>query len=152
MNAPLSATLSATIAILLVSVTAMEAGVVSGTAGAAESPSATRASGSLDGKTFVTQSGEKAKPASNRDTIVFRDGRFHSEGCTPYGFGDALYQAAVDGATVRFHAETRSPTHGTMVWDGIVKGNTIEATSVWTRDRWYWKIKKEYWFRGQMKK
>jgi hypothetical protein len=39
-----------------------------------------------------------------------------------------------------------------MVWDGIVKDNAIETTSIWTRERWYWKIKKEYWFRGQMKK
>jgi len=47
---------------------------------------------------------------------------------------------------------SNSPTHGKMVWDGIVKDNAIEATSIWTRERWYWKIKKEYWFRGQMKK
>jgi hypothetical protein len=38
-----------------------------------------------------------------------------------------------------------------MVWDGTVKDNAIEATSVWTRERWYWKIKKEYWYRGQLK-
>jgi len=31
---------------------------------------------------------------------------------------------------------------GTMVWDGIVKDNAIEATSIWTRQCWYWKIKK----------
>jgi hypothetical protein len=53
---------------------------------------------------------------------------------------------------VRFHAETHSPTHGKMVWDGIVKENAIEATSIWTRERWYWKIKREYWFRGHLKK
>ncbi len=45
-----------------------------------------------------------------------------------------------------------APTHGTMVWDGIVKDNAIEATSTWTRERWYWKIKREYWYRGQLKK
>ena len=44
-----------------------------------------------------------------------------------------------------------SPTHGTMVWDGTVKDNAIEATRIWTRERWYWKIKKEYWYRGQLK-
>ena len=105
----------------------------------------------LDGKTFVAQSGEKGKQATNKDTIVFRDGRFLSEGCSPFGFKDAPYQATVDGAAIRFHTETHSPTHGTMVWDGTVKDNAIEATSVWTRERWYWKIKKEYWFRGQLK-
>jgi hypothetical protein len=106
----------------------------------------------LDGKTFVAQSGEKGKKASNKDTFVFRNGRFLSEGCNPWGFGDAPYRATDDGAAIRFHAETRSPTHGTMVWDGIVRGDAIEATNLWTRDRWYWKIKREYWYKGQLKK
>jgi hypothetical protein len=106
----------------------------------------------LDGKTFVTQSGEKGKQASNKDTFVFRDGRFLSEGCSPWNFGDASYRATVDGAAIRFHAETHSPTHGTMIWNGIVKGDAIEATNNWTRERWYWNIKKEYWYRGQLKK
>jgi len=145
MNVPFSPALSATIAIALISVTVMGAGAVPAAAGA--DPSFR----SLDGKTFVAQSGEKGKPASKKDTFVFRDGRFLSEACTPYGFGDAPYQATVDGAAVRFHAETHSPSHGKMVWDGTIKDNAIEATSVWTRDRWYWKIKKEYWFRGQLK-
>jgi hypothetical protein len=152
MNAPLSPTSLAAIAIALISVTSTGADANPGTVGTAAPPSAVPALSSLDGRTFVTQSGEKGKQAIKKDTFVFRDGRFLSEACTPYGFGDAPYQATVDGATVRFHAETLSPTHGKMVWDGIVKDNAIEATSIWTRDRWYWKIKKEYWFRGQMKK
>jgi hypothetical protein len=149
MNSPFSPILLATIAIVLSSVTVMGADAIPG---AAASPTAVPALSSLDGRTFVTQSGEKGKQASKKDTFVFRDGRFLSETCTPYGFGDAPYQATDDGATVRFHAETHSPTHGKMVWDGIVNNNDIEATSIWTRERWYWKIKKEYWFRGQMKK
>ena len=151
MNAPFSPILSATIAIVLSSVTVVGADAIPGAVGAAASPSTVPALSPLDGRTFVTQSGEKGKQASKKDTFVFRDGRFLSEACTPYGFGDAPYQATVGGATVRFHAETHSPTHGKMVWDGIVKNNDIEATSIWTRERWYWKIKKEYWFRGQMK-
>ena len=152
MNAPFSPILSATIAIVLSSVTVTGADAIPGAVGAAASPSAVPALSSLDGRTFVTQSGEKGKPASNKDTIVFRGGRFLSEGCSPYNFKDAPYQTTVDGATVRFHAETHSPTHGKKVWDGIVKDNAIEGTSIWTRERWYWKIKREYWFRGQMKK
>lgn len=138
MRAPLFPTLSAAIAIALIAVTA---------AGVGAGPIAN----ALDGKTFVAQAGEKGKKASNKDTIVFRNGRFLSEGCNPYGFKDAPYQAAVDGGAVRFHAETHSPSHGTMVWDGIVRDDVIEATSIWTRERWYWKIKREYWYRGQLK-
>lgn len=92
------------------------------------------------------------RAASSKNTFVFLNGRFLSEGCGPYGFGDALYQAFVDGGAIRFHAETHSPTHGTMVWNGIVQGDTIEATNTWTRKRWYWNIKKEYWYKGRLQK
>jgi hypothetical protein len=152
MNAPFSPILSATITIVLSFMTVMGADAIPGAVGAAASQSAVPTISLLDGKTFVAQSGEKGKQASNKDTIAFRNGRFLSEGCSPYGFGDAPYQATVDGAAVRFHAETHSPTHGTMIWDGIVKDDAIEATSIWNRERWYWKIKREYWYRGQMKK
>jgi len=152
MIALLPATSLAAIAIALISVTATGADAVRSAIGATASPSAAPTVSLLDGKTFVAQSGEKGKQASNKDTIVFRDGRFLSEGCSPFGFKDAPYQATVDGAAIRFHTETHSPTHGTMVWDGTVKDNAIEATSDWNRERWYWKIKKEYWYRGQLKK
>jgi len=146
MIAPLPATSLAAIAIALISVTAIPSAI-----GATASPSTAPTVGLLDGKMFVAQSGEKGKQASNKDTIVFRDGRFLSEGCNPFGFKDAPYQATVDGGAVRFHAETYSPTHGTMVWDGIVRDDTIQATNTWTRKRWYWNIKKEYWYKGQLK-
>ena len=150
MNAPLSPTLPVAIAIALISVTTMRGAVPSAVAAEA-SPSAVRALNPLDGKSFIAQSGEKDKQESNKDIIVFRNGRFLSEGCSPFGFKDAPYQATVDGATIHFHAETHSPTHGTMIWDGTVKDNAIEATSIWTRERWYWNIKREYWYKGQLK-
>ena len=152
MIALLPTTSLAAIAIALISVTATGADAIPGAMGATASPSTAPTVSLLDGKSFVAQSGEKGKQASNKDTIVFRNGRFLSEGCNPYGFGDAPYQATVDGATVRFHAETYSPTHGNMVWDGIVRGDTIEATNTWTRKRWYWNITREYWYKGQLKK
>src|SRR5512134_605521 len=151
MIAPLPATSLAAIAIALIFVTATGTDALPGAIGATTSPSTASTASLLDGKTFVAQSGEKGKQASNKDTIVFREGRFLSEGCSPFGFKDAPYEFTVDGAAIRFHTETRSPTHGKMVWSGTVKDNTIEATSVWTRERWYWKIKKEYWYRGQLK-
>jgi len=151
MIAPLSTASLVAIAVALISVDARGADAIPGVAVATASPSTAPAVSLLDGKTFVAQSGEKGKQASNKDTIVFRDGRFLSEGCSPFGFKDAPYQATVDGAAIRFHTETHSPTHGTMVWVGTIKENTIEATSVWTRERWYWNIKKEYWYRGQLK-
>lgn len=151
MNASPSPAVSMVIVIALISVTTL-GGAVPRAVAAEATPSAVSALYPLDGKSFLAQSGEKGKPESNTDTIVFRDGRFLSEGCRPFGFKDASYQATVDGATIRFHAETHSPTHGTMIWDGTVKDNAIEATSIWIRERWYWKIKREYWYKGQLKR
>src|SRR4030066_616904 len=139
-------------ALVLFSMTSLPAGPARAAEGAPESRGTARAPNFPDGKTFVAESGKKGKKASNKDTIVFHDGRFLSEGCTPWGFGDAAYKAGIEGAGIRFHAQTVSPTHGTMLWDGLVRGDAIEATSLWTRDRWYWKMKKEYWYRGQLKK
>ena len=139
-------------ALVLFSMASMPAGTALAAEGAPESQGTARSPNPLDGKTFVAESGEKGKKASNKDTIVFRDGRFISEGCTPWGFGDAAYKAGIEGDGIRFHAQTVSPTHGTMLWDGLVRGDAIEATSLWTRDRWYWKMKKEFWYRGQLKK
>ena len=50
----------------------------------------------LDGKTFVTQTGEKGKNADHQDIISFRDGRFISEGCRKYGFEAKSFTATVD--------------------------------------------------------
>lgn len=105
----------------------------------------------LDGKTFVTQTGEKGKNADHRDIISFRDGRFLSEGCTKYGFEAKSFTATVDRDVIRFRAENVSPKLGIMLWEGTVTGDLFEATSTWIRDRWYWKIKREYWYRGGRK-
>ncbi|HSL91242.1 MAG TPA: hypothetical protein VK863_01215 [Candidatus Limnocylindrales bacterium] len=139
-------------ALVLLSITSMAAGAARDAENGPVPRDAAKSSNLLDGKTFVAQSGEKGKKASNQDTIVFRDGRFLSEGCLPWNFRDAAYNAKIEGDGIRFQAQTVSPTHGTMDWDGIVRGDAIEATSLWTRERWYWKIKREYWYKGQLKK
>src|SRR4030066_773219 len=72
-------------ALVLFSMTSLPAGPARAAEGAPESRGAARSPNFLDGKTFVAESGEKGKKASNKDTIVFHDGRFLSEGCTPWG-------------------------------------------------------------------
>jgi hypothetical protein len=138
-------------ALVILSMASMPAGAARDAENGPVTQDAAKSSNLLDGKTFVAQSGEKGKKASNKDTIVFREGRFLSEGCLPWNFGDAAYKAKIEGDGIRFQAQTVSPTHGTMVWDGIVRVDAIEATNLWTRERWYWKIKREYWYRGELK-
>jgi len=111
--------------------------------------------GSLDGKTFTVDTGDMGKSASDKDVLVFKDGKFHSTGCDQYGFGDGAYMATVKGDTVTFESETTSPTKGKMNWRGTVQGDKIEVSYVWTDSaHWYKPNPKplEKWGKGELKK
>ena len=116
MNAALTSTSLTVIALVLRSVTTMGAGAVPGTEDTASSPSAAPPSRSLDGMTFAAQSREKGNQASNKGTNVFRNGRFLSEGCNPYGFGNAPYQATVEAP--RSASTSRPTARHTATWSG----------------------------------
>lgn len=102
----------------------------------------------LDGRTFFVRTGEKGKPVDHDDYMIFRDGMFVSSACVEYNFGKSSYSAREEGNGIRFRAEMTSPAFGTMYWEGIVRGDFMEATSRWVHDRWYWKVDREYWYRG----
>jgi hypothetical protein len=104
----------------------------------------------LDGKTFYVQTGEKGKKSDHGDYLVFRDGMLLSTGCLAYGFRETAYTATTDGDGIRFRVEMVSPAYGHWNWEGTVRGDVLDATARWTRDRWYWKIDRVYWFRGRL--
>ena len=106
----------------------------------------------LDGKSFRSrQYGDDGTPRP-WDMLLFKDGKFISENCKPYGFVEGPYWLRFDGDSVHFFAELKSPTHGTMVWKGTVKGDKIEGNLVWTRERWYWTIRRTFNFAGSLEK
>ena len=105
----------------------------------------------LDGKTFVGQNGSKGKEADHPDEFVFAGGLFRSASCDDYGFGKGEYDASVKDGVIYFQAVTTSPSHGRIQWQGKVDGDQLEATFIWTKERWYWDIRKEYWFKGRLK-
>lgn len=109
--------------------------------------------GLLDGKTFVGLNGEKGRELdpNEHEEIVFEHGRFVSTTCYQYNFEDAPYRASRIGDSIRFEAVTLSPTHGKIVWQGTVTGEQARMTFVWTKERWYWDIHREYWFEGRLK-
>ena len=109
--------------------------------GSPDGPAAT-----LDGKTFVGESGEKGKTKTEKDTLTFAGGRFRSQACDTYGFGDAPYVAttAADG-TISWSAETASAKEGKIQWKGKVKGDKLDATDVWIKAG---QAPIEYWIRG----
>lgn len=114
---------------------------------------AAETSGILDGMTFVGNNGEKGREPDpdEYEEIVFQSGLFRSVSCDPYNFSSSAYSTTVVGNTIHFEAVTESPTHGKIAWQGIVDGDTAEVTFIWTKERWYWDIRKEYWFRGTLK-
>jgi hypothetical protein len=110
------------------------------------------ASGILDGKKFVGLTGEKGKKVHHEDVLSFGDGIFTSSACYQYGFKGGPYTATVEGDSIHFQAETISPTHGKMVWQGTLKDGTLEVDYSWTKERWLWTTHREYWFKGSLAK
>jgi len=111
--------------------------------------------GVLDGKVFVVETGEMGKKTEGKDTLSFRNGKFHSLGCDQYGFGDAAYQTSSEGDAVTFTAETISAKKGKIRWEGTVRGDKIDARYVWTdSSHWYKPNPKPLakWAKGERKK
>jgi len=108
----------------------------------------------LDGMSFVGENGEIGKPLAEYEdeTIVFENGMFTSVSCEPYSFSSAPYSSMLVDGKIIFDAVTKSPTHGTITWHGVVEDEEANVTFVWTKERWYWDIRREYWFKGKLKK
>jgi hypothetical protein len=108
----------------------------------------------LDGKSFVGKNGEKGQKLAEYEDeeIIFQNGIFTSISCEPYNFGSSPYNTKTVGDKIHFDAVTESPTHGNITWQGVVDNDQVEVTFVWTKERWYWDIRREYWFRGTLKK
>lgn len=97
------------------------------------------------GASFTGEMGEKGKAATEKDTLTFKDGRFHSLGCDPWGFGDAAYKVLKSPDGVTFNAETVSAKEGRMAWHGVLKGSQLEGTALWTKPG---QAPAEYWFKA----
>ncbi|MBQ0755576.1 MAG: hypothetical protein KBT66_00940 [Amphritea sp.] len=110
-------------------------------------------SGLLDGMTFVGNNGEKGRELDPEEyeEITFQSGLFRSISCDPYNFSSSEYSTTVVDSIIHFEATTESPTNGKIVWQGVVDGSTAEVSFIWTKERWYWDTRKEYWFRGTLK-
>lgn len=105
-------------------------------------------SDALDGMQFVGETGEQGKGDHHADTILFKDGKFRSLDCENWGFGAAPYSVKQEGETFRFRSTLVSPDLGTLEWKGTIVGDTASATFSWTHKRWFWTIKRDYWFKG----
>jgi len=87
----------------------------------------------LDGRVFQGVFLERGKTSGDADTLVFKDGRFHSSACDQYGYSDAPYRTVAAGDAVRFEAETSSPKYGKLYWTGSIRGSKLDATVMMER-------------------
>ncbi len=109
----------------------------------------------LDGRTFGTSIVRASLAEQSRelgDKLTFSNGMFSSALCKQYNFSDAPYWVRREGDQVHFLAELTSPTDGRMVWKGIIRGDTLEGTMRWTKERWYWTIDTEHKIQGTLEK
>lgn len=109
-------------------------------------------SGPLDGTVFLVEAGEKGKAASEKDVLIFHNGRFLSTRCQKwFGFDGGTYLAHPSEDAVSFVAETESNKRGNIQWEGTVRGMAIEVRFFWTEPtRWYRfrSEPKEFWARS----
>ena len=107
----------------------------------------------LDGKSYVGKNGEVGQDLAEYEDeeITFVDGLFTSVSCAPYKFSSSPYQTRVENGKIYFEAVTDSPSHGKISWSGTIDGDETTVAFVWTKERWYWDIRREYWFHGKLK-
>lgn len=104
----------------------------------------------LDGKEFKGITGEKGKKSHHEDILSFSNGMFKSSACLQLGFASGPYALSVEGGQITFKAETISPDLGKMQWQGTLKGEILEVTYTWTKERWLWTTFRQYWFKGHL--
>ncbi|NIR31544.1 MAG: hypothetical protein GWN84_19980 [Gammaproteobacteria bacterium] len=106
----------------------------------------------LDGMTFAGQIGPIGKAAFTKDVWKFREGTFVSTECEKTcGFERSSYWVLFEQDAVRFISEARCPDErATILWKGVVRGDEIEGTFTWKKERWYWTIEKDFWFKGTL--
>lgn len=122
--------------------------VVAAASVAADAPS--RTADPLDGLRFSGQTGEKGKGGHHQDTITFRNGMFRSLDCENWGFGAGSYTSEKKGDAYHFKSTLVSPGRGKLEWTGKILGDKATATFRWTHERWYWTIRRDYWFDGAL--
>jgi hypothetical protein len=84
--------------------------------------------GLLDGRSYTGPLLKQGETAGDADTVTFHDAQLHSKAFQAMGFGDTPYHAGALGAIIRFRAQAKSDTGGTLTWNGTVREDLLEAT------------------------
>lgn len=107
--------------------------------------------GPLDGRVYTGSFGPAGETADTPDTIGFRDGRFWSCHCAPMGFRPGEYWVRYVGEAIHFTGRMESDDSGTFDFTGVVRGEAVEVSLRWRKERWYWSIERDFRFTGTIR-
>ncbi len=110
------------------------------------------ATGPLDGMRFAGMVGMTGAPLNVEDTWEFANGTFVSSECETWcNYPRAPYYVRQIGNRIEFIGETRcSDNDASISWRGVVENGTIKSQFTWTVARWYWTIRKDFLYEGQL--
>lgn len=77
----------------------------------------------------TAQKGEKAFD----DELAFKDGQVTMSACVKAGFAPSSYSLAPSGSAWSFETSQTSKGQGKTNWTGLVSGDAIKGTMVWTK-------------------
>jgi hypothetical protein len=115
---------------------------------ASDAPEVAEPAGLLDGREFVGVMGREGSTRGEPDAFLFEAGHFRSIGGDRHEFQKGQYEAQLQGSTLIFTAQTRSPTHGVIAWQGTFENTVLSGTAVWDRPG---RPLETYWFTGTLK-
>ncbi len=71
------------------------------------------------------------------DTLTFRDGLFHSNLFTERGFDKGEYTTVTKDNEIWFEAKLVNPHEGEILWTGVIAGNAISGSYLYTKKGWF---------------
>jgi hypothetical protein len=103
----------------------------------------------LQGARFAGSLRVQHQTEADAEVLTFKDGEFSSSVCLKYGYPPAPYWVRRDTEGLHFLATLRNPENGTIRFEGVFDGETMRATALWTKERWYWTVKQTLVFTGR---
>ena len=87
------------------------------------------------------------------DILTFRDGSFQSSYYAERGYDKGEYATVTRVNSISFEAKTVNPLEGGIFWKGVVKGNVINGSYIYTKKGWFifGDTTKEKNFKGSLK-
>ena len=85
----------------------------------------------LDGNVYATILNGKD------DILTFRNGSFQSSFYAERGYDKGEYVTVTKANSISFEAKTVNPQEGEIFWKGVVKGNVINGSYLYTTKGWF---------------